>query len=137
MKKLMFGLVAAAACSAMAIESANIVGYQNAGVRQYLSVQLPTFDGVAVSGIDIQSIKPIPAEGEDLESGDFVIQFYSNTGAIESSYMYCLGEEIDMEQDGWYEEDMETLVEKVFASGEGFNVQAAKGGSLTFPALSL
>lgn len=110
-------------------QKSHIVGYQNAEVRQYLSVQLPTFDGVATTGIDIQDIKPVC---EGMESGDFTIQLYNEFGAITASYMYCIGEEIEQEKDGWYEEDLETLVDKTFDVGEAFNVSAAKAGSLQY-----
>lgn len=102
-------------------------------VRKNLSAQ-GNFRPVPVS---IQTITPSVAEGLVLESGDFTIQIYGDRGAIEASYTYCFGEDIDQEADGWYEEDLETLVEKTFAAGEGFNIWAAKAGSLTFPALSL
>ena len=116
------------------VESANIVGYQNANVRQNLSVQLPTFEGVGSEGMDIQSIKPVLAEGEDIESGDFVIQIFNATGRVTTQYPYVLGEDIDVGYaDGWYEEDWETIVEKTFDAGEAFKVYAAKdGGSFLY-----
>ena len=138
MKKLMIAAVAAVCGSVFALESANVVGYQNKEVRQNLSVQLPTFENIATEGINIQSIVPVAAEGDELESGDFVIQIYDDTGAQTASYAWVLGEDIDEGfADGWYEEDWETIVEKTFNAGEGFNVSAAKGGSLKFAALSL
>ena len=137
MKKLMIAASAAlVATVGLCVESANIVGYQTKEVRQYLSVQLATFDDVGVDGVDIQNIKPVAPDGEDVASGDFTMQIYGDTGAIQASYMYVLGEDIDEGYaDGWYEEDMETLVTKTFAAGEGFNVSAAKAGYLRFPAL--
>ena len=111
------------------IESANIVGYQNANVRQYLSVQLPTFENVGADGIDIQKIIPVPAEGEDLESGDYTIQIFNDVGRVTTQYAYVLGEDIDDGYaDGWYEEDWETIVEKTLDVGEAFKVVAAKDG---------
>ena len=86
--------------------------------------------------MDIQNIKPVPADGEDISSGDFTIQIYGDTGIIQTQYMYVLGEDIDDGYaDGWYEEDWETIVVKTFGAGEGFNVSAAKAGYLKFPAL--
>ena len=46
MKKVMFGLAAAAAIAAFGIESANTVGYQQKAVRQFLSQAVCTFDAV-------------------------------------------------------------------------------------------
>ena len=108
------------------VESANIVGYQNADVRQNLSVQLPTFENVGSAGIDIQKIIPVPAEGEDLLSGDYTIQIFNDVGRVIASYSYVLGEDIDDGYaDGWYEEDWETVVEKTLDLGEAFKVSAA------------
>ena len=90
------------------------------------------------TGVNIQDITPAVDDGYTLESGDFVIQFYDQYGIIEKQYLYVFGEDIDEGyEDGWYEEDMDTFVEKIFAAGEGFNVYAAKPGTLTFPALAL
>ena len=133
MKKLMIAAAAAVCGSVFALESANVVGYQNKEVRQYLSVQLPTFENVATEGVNIQSIIPVAAEGDELESGDFVIQIYDALGAQTASYAWVLGEDIEEGfADGWYEEDWETIVEKTFDVGEAFNVYAAKGGSAQY-----
>ena len=135
MKKLMIAASAAlVATVGLCVESANIVGYQTKEVRQYLSVQLATFDDVGVDGVDIQNIKPVAPDGEDVASGDFTMQIYGDTGAIQASYMYVLGEDIDEGYaDGWYEEDMETLVDKTFATGEAFNMyMAIEGASLQY-----
>ena len=122
-------LCATVAFQAKAIES-EIVGYQIKSVRQYLSVQLATFDDVGTEGMDIQNIKPVAAEGEEVASGDFTIQIYGNTGIIQKQYMYVLGEDIDEGyEDGWYEEDWETPVEKTFGAGEAFNVYMAIDGA--------
>ena len=114
--------------------NSSVVGYQNKDVRKNLSVQLATFDDIGTAGMDIQNIKPVPPDGEDLASGDFVIQIYGDTGAIQTSYMYVLGEDIDDGYpDGWYEEDWETIVDKTFATGEAFNLSmAVEGASLQY-----
>ena len=102
-------------------------------VRQYLSAQ----GNFRPTSVNIQSIVPAVADGDELLSGDFVIQIIGDTGRVLNSYAYVLGEDIDDGYaDGWYEEDWETLVEKTFAPGEGFLMSAAKdGGTLLFPAL--
>ena len=48
------------------MESANVVGYQNKAVRQYLSPQVCTFDQIGVTGgaLDIQKLVPVDGEGE-------------------------------------------------------------------------
>ena len=110
------------------------MGYQNKDVRQYLSVQLATFDDIGTDGMDIQNIKPVAPDGEDIASGDFTIQIYNNLGRITASYSYVLGEDIDDGYpDGWYEEDWETLVVKTFDPGEAFNVyMSVDGASLLY-----
>lgn len=101
-------------------------------VRQNLSAQ----GNLRPTSVNIQSIVPVVDDGEEVESGDFTIQIYGETGAIQASYMYVLGADIDDGyEDGWYEEDMETLVEKTFEAGEGFNMYSSKEGYLKFPAL--
>ena len=101
-------------------------------VRKNLSAQ----GNIRPATVDIQSITPVVEDGDTLESGDFTIQIYGDTGIIQTQYMYVLGEDIDDGYaDGWYEEDWETLVVKTFGAGEGFNVSAAKAGYLKFPAL--
>ena len=135
MKKLMIAASAAlVATVGLCVESANIVGYQNKEVRQYLSVQLATFEDVGAEGVDIQNIKPVAPDGEDISSGDFTIQVYGATGAIQTQYMYVLGEDIDEGyEDGWYEEDWETPVVKTFDAGEAFSLyMAVNGASLQY-----
>ena len=127
-------------CAAVAFQaksdvvSSDIVGYQTKEVRQNLSVQLPTFEDVGAEGMDIQNIQPVAPEGEEVASGDFTMQIYGDTGVIQASYMYVLGEDIDDGYpDGWYEEDMETLVTKTFDIGEAFNMyMSIDGASLQY-----
>ena len=116
------------------LEDSNTVGYQNKDVRKNLSVQLATFEDVGAEGMDIQNIKPVPADGEDISSGDFTIQIYGDTGVIQTQYAYVLGEDIDDGyEDGWYEEDWETLVNKTFDAGEAFNIyMGVDGASLQY-----
>ena len=122
----------------MAVEGASL---QYAGQVNGEETSVPVRKNLSAQGnfrpaaVDIQSIVPELDEG-DVASGDFTIQIYGDTGLIQASYMYVLGEDIDDGYaDGWYEEDMETLVDKTFAAGEGFNVYATTVGYLKFPAL--
>ena len=110
------------------------MGYQNKDVRKNLSVQLATFDDIGTAGMDIQNIKPVAPDGEDIASGDFTIQIYGPTGAQTASYAWVLGEDIDDGYpDGWYEEDWETIVTKTFEPGEAFNLyMAVDGASLQY-----
>ncbi len=103
-------------------------------VRMNLSSQ----GNFRATGVDIQKIQPVVADGV-LASSEFTIQIYGSTGILEASYSYMRGEDIDDGcPDGWYDdEDGETLVEKTFNPGEGFNVYAGRVGTLVFPALAL
>lgn len=139
MKKLMCALAAVAACVAFAddaavVPGANIVGYQNKGVQKNLSSQVPTFEVVSGGDLDIQNLIPAVAEPGVLESYDFAIQFYSEFGICTNSFTYIFGEDIDTGyEDGWYEQDGETLSTYSFKYGEAFMVSCTKtGGSFTY-----
>ncbi len=104
-------------------------------VRKKLSAQ----GNFRVTGVDIQKITPVVAEGEKLEGGEFTIQIYGDTGILEASYTYYFGDQVGDGDgpNGWYDDDDESYVVKTFAPGEAFNVFAGKTGSLVFEALSL
>ena len=64
MKKVMFGLVAAAAMVACAdIESSNIVGYASAAMTDGCKMLTSQFVTIGSTGTDIQTIK---GDGDDL-----------------------------------------------------------------------
>ncbi len=116
--------------------------FQYAGAVNGEETQVPVRQNLSAQGnfrpttISIQDMTPVVGEGDILESGDFEIQIYDSLGAIETSYAYVLGEDIgDGYEDGWYEEDWETLSTAEFGAGEGFNVYAGKEGHLKFKSL--
>ena len=89
------------------------------------------------TSVNVQSI--IPELEGGVESGDYTIQFYDEYGALTNSIYYTLGEDIDEGyEDGWYNDDGETMSTQVFEPGFGFVVYSTKaGGKFVFEALSL
>lgn len=133
MKKLMvFG--ALALCAAVGysdIESSNIVGYQEKGVRRLLSQQVCTFETVGGGGMDIQKLVPVDENGDYIGDGDITIQFTSDRGALENAYAYYGDDEYDDDcPAGWYNEFTDERVDFTFDPGQGFQVNA--GSACTF-----
>ncbi len=111
----------------LCIESANVVGYLNKDVRQYLSQQVCTFDQIGVVGgaLDIQKLLPVDGEGDYIGNGAINIQFKSDVGRLTAAYAYYGEDEYDDDcPAGWYNEDEDELAVYSFASGEGFQVNA-------------
>ena len=73
----------------LSIESANVVGYQNKAVRQYLSQQVCTFDQIGVTGgaLNIQKLIPVDGKGNEV-GGKVTVQFISSLGVTQTSYTY-------------------------------------------------
>ena len=84
MKKVMFGLAAAAAISAFAIESANIVGYGQNGLRFGYSLVTPQFAGI--SGADL-SLDGLTAVGDDT-SDNVALSTVDEYGAPIATYTW-------------------------------------------------
>ena len=127
MKKLMIAASAAlCATVGLCIESANVVGYQNKAVRQFLSQQVCTFDAVGGGGLELAKLIPIDGEGEYIGDGEINIQFKSPLGALQTSYAYYGKDEYDDDTPaGWYDEMEDELISDfTFNPGEGFQVNA-------------
>ena len=125
MKKIMFGLAAAAAIAAFGIESANTVGYQQKAVRQFLSQAVCTFDAVGGGGLDIQKLIPVDENGDYIGDGEINIQFNNEYGALQGAYSYYGDDEYDDDcPAGWYNEDTDERVVFTFDPAQGFDVFA-------------
>ena len=136
MKKVMFGLAAAAAIAAFGIESANTVGYQLKAVLQFLSQAVCTFDAVGGGGLDIQKLIPVDENGDYVGDGDINIQFYNEYGLIQSAFAYYGDDEYDDDcPAGWYNEETDERVTYTFEAGEGFTIFAGTACYLKFPSL--
>ena len=107
MKKVMFGLAAAAAIAAFGIESANTVGYQIKNARAKNVVLISTFYSIGTQAIDINSIVPV---GEDVDGeGGVDIQILDASNKTTASYFWLTEDGWGVEDgDGWYADDMET-----------------------------
>lgn len=92
MKKVMFGLAAAAAIAAFgtALESANTVGYQQIPTPQGSSMRCPTFRTVLTASYPLSEIKVEGADG----MGEVVAQTVSSDGTWDGEYYYFT-------EDGW------------------------------------
>jgi len=136
MKKLMIAAAASiAAVGAFAVESANIVGYQNIpnDVSGYCQ-RGATF--ITVGGVNdsynIQSIIPQkPADAAtELEDAGAVIQQIDDFGSVVKSYLYYIEGSTDTPtgKAGWYYFDASTMknvyADTTFSRGEGFLYQA-------------
>ena len=133
MKKIMFGLAAAAAIAAFGIESANTVGYQQKAVRRLLSQQVCTFDAIGGGGLDIQKLIPVDENGDYVGDGDITIQFTSDRGALLGAYAYYGDDEYDDDcPAGWYNEETDERVTFTFDPGQGFQVNAASACIFTY-----
>ena len=123
MKKLMIAASAALfATVGFCVESANIVGYQTKAVRQYLSQQVCTFDQIGATGgaLDIQNLIPVDANGDAVGGGEVTVQFISSLGVLQTSYLYCLEEEMG-DDAGWYDDDG-NMADYTFDAGEAFQL---------------
>ena len=139
MKKVMFGLAAAAAIAAFGIESANTVGYQIKNARAKNVVLISTFYSIGTQAIDINSIVPV---GEDVDGvGGVDIQILDASNKTTASYFWLTEDGWGVEDgDGWYADDMETKIQDgdvTFAPGDGFLFQSPNAITVTFPAISL
>lgn len=135
MKKLMF-TAAAALCATVGlcegITSANIVGYQNQSVPQYLSVQVNTFDQVGGGGLSLDTFVPKDSSGNPVGGGEVTLQFLDEFGVGQYSYSYYLGGELKKKpDDAWYDEDNEKVEGFEFDEAEGMMVFS--GGEYVFP----
>ena len=90
MKKVMFGLAAAAAIGAFAIESANVVGYNTVTInKEYTILGIP-FTGTTGSAMSIQDAVPYSAgmtKGAAASTAD-CIQIMDESGNYETYFMF-------------------------------------------------
>lgn len=131
MKKVMFGLAAAAAISAFAIESANVVGYATPSLGANANLASVPFDMVGDEGMDIQNIKPA---GDDIYGGAITLKLLNDDLSDKAEYFfYPAAEAPDGGEDGWWDENVENRVVKTFAPGEGFIlVNGLENGKTTY-----
>ena len=109
-----------AAVGASALESANIVGYNQTDYRRKYTLVVPEFDKVGESGLDIQTIKPVNVDMEDYGEGDINIQTFTDSANTSEQFAWFDAEVSETGESGWHNVTGEELAEKTFAKGEGF-----------------
>ena len=99
MKKLIFAAAAVAGMGAFALESANVVGFQEVEAPQGDSMRCPTFTAVGTEGYDLTQIKVAGGFGW----GDIVAQSVGSDGIWNGEY-YWLTEDNAFVPTGWYKD---------------------------------
>ena len=129
MKKLMIAASAAlcATASLLAVESANIVGYQTKDTVTGFNFVIPTFKAVNGGAIHIQDIKI--ANATDWTDS---IQVLDEGGATIATYFYASKGQSGYEADGWLAEDGGSLADVNFATGQSILIDTADAATLTF-----
>ena len=132
MKKLI-ALAAVATCgAALAVESANIVGYMSkdmptAGYYNYT----PMFVGVDGSNPAVKDIVPSSTEATTLEGG-LIVMYVLDTNRKFAKTFSWFTEDDFMDEDGWYTGGEDTPTDYTLASGESLQVKAPYQVTLTY-----
>ena len=140
MKKLMFVAAVAAGMVAFgdAIESQNVVGYNQTDYRKKYTLVVPEFSAVGATGLHIQSIRPVNIDMEDYGEGDIKIQTFTDMANMSEQFYWYDESVSETEESGWHNSLGTELSVKTFAAGEGFMLyMPATGGSLKYKAVSL
>ena len=94
-----------------------------------LSNQIVTFEEVGSEGSNITEFAPIDENGDNI-SGGVTIQFYDQSGKLDESFTWWLGEDVDDGMpNGWYDLSMEEAKSRQLDFGEGFKVYTTQEGS--------
>ena len=128
MKKLI-AIAAMAACgAALAVESANIVGYQNNPYRQKFQLGTATFNGVGSTGIGIQTLVP---QGANVDgSGNIFIQILNENNVTIKKFFWYTDDDYgtDCGKDGWFlGYDTTELADYTLAPGETYILYSGNG----------
>ena len=147
MKKLMFGMMALAASAAMAIESANVVGYQNktindatAGGYTWCLSTLPSV-GVAEDQLTLSSWVVTPPEGGLTSELSVRMNTFNTEGQIKGDYVYVDDFQASMYgwEAGWYTFESivnfmpESVGDVTIGAGEMFQIGSDCGAIITIP----
>ena len=147
MKKLMFGMMALAAGAAMAIESANVVGYQNKEIADeskggftWIMSTLPSV-GAEEDALTLSSWVVTPPEGGLWASASVCVNTFDSAGQISGAYYYLDDVQASMfsVDAGWYTADSvdgwapESAGDVQIEAGEMFQIGSDCGATITVP----
>lgn len=127
MKKLVTAFALCAAVSAMAVESANVVGYQTFTAGAGYTALAPTFLKVGGAALTASDIKGDFAEFDSL-------QIFDDAGNVATELFWLVSGSFLPEESatGWYQSDFSTPAgDTVFTAGSAFWVNSASGASVT------
>ena len=138
MKKVMFGLAVAAALGAFAIESSNTVGYQAMDLTPGKQVMKGAmFISVGEASLSLQDIRMDAATLADAttriwwwnkDTRQYTNAFWCPACNADGDYIDAEGNVVEKESDAalvWGDESTWVAIEKTFAPGEGFWIQAS------------
>ena len=128
MKKLMIAALASmAAVGAFAVESANIVGYQQKDTVSGFNFVIPSFANVSGGSINIQDIKI--SNATDWSDS---IQILDEGGSTSALYFYATAAQSGFDADGWIAEDFSGLADVTIEPGQSILVDTAAPSIITF-----
>ncbi len=113
MKKLVTAACALVAASAFAVESANIVGYQQTTCIAGLNFVAPDFTQVGANTVKVGDILVL---GDSVTSMGDNLQIIDDNGDYLSGYTWSSGGDMGA-QDGWYNDDGEFANNETIARG--------------------
>ena len=132
MKKLMIAAVASmAAVGAFAVESANVVGYQQKDTVTGFNFVIPSFKAVNGGSVHIQDIKIANAT----DWGDN-IQVLDEGGATIATYYYASAEQSGAAADGWLDDTL-ALADVTLEPGQGILIDTVDVAEVTIPGVDL
>ena len=114
-----------------ALESANVVGYQEVATPAGYSMRVPTFKALT-GNFKISDIKVSGALG----AGNDSVQKVNADGSWGDMYYYLTMDGTGWLEDGWYKADQATPVDDsdILTTGDGLFISAGSDLTLTFPA---
>jgi hypothetical protein len=126
MKKLMIAAAAAVCGSVFALESANIVGFQDYPLVQGYNLYSPVFEAVG----ETMSLQDLKIKGESVTgSGANLICLLDSDGVAQGTIGWWMPSDGTGEENGcWFDGDNWCLVEETVAPGQGFYLYAEDAG---------
>lgn len=125
MKKLVTAFALCAAVSAMAVESANVVGYQNFTAVAGYTPLAPTF--IAVGGTVSITAGDVKGDFAEFDS----LQIFGDDGNVSSELFWLVQDSAAPGATGWYDGDFNDASTTVLAAGSAFWVNSAAGATVT------